>query len=65
MKSILPMFETARSTMQALYGPKVNTSGPPERHSVAKKETRSFQDVAVHASVQMPGRNSAFATSPA
>lgn len=32
---------------------------------IAKKETRSFQHLAVHASVQMPGRNSAFATSPA
>jgi len=38
MKTILPMIETARSTMQALYGPKENTSGPPDRHSVAKIE---------------------------
>jgi hypothetical protein len=45
MKTILPMIETARSTMQALYGPKENTSGPPDRHSVAKKRTRSFQHV--------------------
>lgn len=45
MKSILPTIQTARSTMQALYGPKENTSGPPHRHSVAEKETRSFQRV--------------------